>query len=161
MSPASPTVRLEAMPENEYTAHVERSTANFAKSSPRYRDWNYDEAVADVRKDYFSKIMPQGFASPGHLLYLLYEGETRIGVLHLGETPVPGSKSLYAWDFEIFEPFRGRGLGKLAMKQAAILMKERGYTRVTLNVFGQNTVARGLYESMGFEVRSVQMSKEL
>jgi ribosomal protein S18 acetylase RimI-like enzyme len=36
-----------------------------------------------------------------------------------------------------------------------------GATEIGLNVFGYNAVARGLYESLGYETTSLQMRKEL
>ncbi len=37
----------------------------------------------------------------------------------------------------------------------------RGMTSVGLNVHGQNTVARGLYDSLGYQVTAQQMKKVL
>jgi ribosomal protein S18 acetylase RimI-like enzyme len=36
-----------------------------------------------------------------------------------------------------------------------------GARRLGLNVFGTNTVTRSLYESLGYEITELQMSKEL
>jgi ribosomal protein S18 acetylase RimI-like enzyme len=38
---------------------------------------------------------------------------------------------------------------------------EHGAEEIGLNVFGQNTVARSLYESSGYEISSLQMRKWL
>ena len=45
----------------------------------------------------------------------------------------------------------------LAEEEAAA----RGMTSVGLNVHGQNTVARGLYDSLGYQVTAQQMKKVL
>jgi ribosomal protein S18 acetylase RimI-like enzyme len=37
--------------------------------------------------------------------------------------------------------------------------RQRGLDRVALNVFGRNTVARGLYRSLGYEENALAMSK--
>jgi ribosomal protein S18 acetylase RimI-like enzyme len=39
--------------------------------------------------------------------------------------------------------------------------RRRGIDRVALNVFGRNTVARRLYQSLGYEENAVAMSKNL
>ena len=39
--------------------------------------------------------------------------------------------------------------------------RSAGAIRMGLNVFGSNVVARGLYESLGYEVTALQMSKPL
>jgi ribosomal protein S18 acetylase RimI-like enzyme len=66
-----------------------------------------------------------------------------------------------AWVFEIeIEPaFRGHGYGRAAMRLAEAEARSRGMTSLGLNVHGQNTVARSLYESLGYEVTAVQMKK--
>jgi ribosomal protein S18 acetylase RimI-like enzyme len=39
--------------------------------------------------------------------------------------------------------------------------RRRGLERIHLNVFAGNTIARSLYESLGYQERSVSMSKGL
>ena len=39
--------------------------------------------------------------------------------------------------------------------------REQGATEIGLNVFGGNTVARRLYSSLGYDERSVTMSRRL
>jgi ribosomal protein S18 acetylase RimI-like enzyme len=39
--------------------------------------------------------------------------------------------------------------------------RRRGIGRLALNVFGRNTVARRLYQSLGYEENAVAMSKSL
>jgi ribosomal protein S18 acetylase RimI-like enzyme len=36
---------------------------------------------------------------------------------------------------------------------------QRGYSRIRLNVFGGNNVARNLYRSLGYEENAILMSK--
>ena len=40
-------------------------------------------------------------------------------------------------------------------------LRERGIPRIGLNVFGRNAVARHLYESVGYQISSIQMSKDI
>jgi ribosomal protein S18 acetylase RimI-like enzyme len=47
------------------------------------------------------------------------------------------------------------------MLAAEALLREEGKAAVDLNVFGFNTIARHLYESMGYEVVATQMTKKL
>ena len=53
---------------------------------------------------------------------------------------------------EIDEAHRGQGLGREAMEAAEAWTLEHGGTRISLNVFGPNIVARSLYDSLGFQV---------
>jgi ribosomal protein S18 acetylase RimI-like enzyme len=47
------------------------------------------------------------------------------------------------------------------LKLAEEFARNRGATKLELNVFGNNTVARGLYESLGYRISTVHMSKVL
>ncbi|MGZ3687249.1 MAG: GNAT family N-acetyltransferase [Bdellovibrionota bacterium] len=154
-------IRLEPMTEPEYQKYVDHSCRTFAIGSPRFRGVPLEVALVNVREEFLTKIMPQGFQTPGHLLWNIWSEETRVGYLHLGEPSKPVAKELFAWDLEIFEPFRRRGLARQTMIEAGKKLKELGYTRVGLNVFGDNKAAIALYESMGFQVTQVQMSKEI
>ncbi len=57
-----------------------------------------------------------------------------------------------AFGFDIFlDPeYRGRGLGRLVMRQGRELLKEKDIEKVVICVFHANGVARSLYESLGF-----------
>ena len=51
--------------------------------------------------------------------------------------------------------YRGRGLGRALVEAAAAEATRRGARKLSLRVLGDNTVARGLYESCGFAVEGV------
>jgi ribosomal protein S18 acetylase RimI-like enzyme len=59
------------------------------------------------------------------------------------------------------EEFRGRSYGRRAMLLAEEEATARGMTSVGLNVLGNNTVARDLYDSLGYQVTAQQMKKVL
>ena len=62
-------------------------------------------------------------------------------------------------DIEIDPEHRGRGLGRDTMLLAEEEARRLGRTRIKLNVFARNAVARALYLSLGFEEMAIQMSK--
>ena len=68
----------------------------------------------------------------------------------------PGSTTL-----TIDEAQRGKGYGKAMMLAAERELVQRGVTKLGLNVFGSNKTAIGLYERLGYEVISQQMTKPL
>jgi ribosomal protein S18 acetylase RimI-like enzyme len=65
------------------------------------------------------------------------------------------------YDVHLRENARGRGYGRAAMLLAEDEARRRGCPRLSLNVFGRNEVARGLYRSLGYEENAVAMSKSL
>jgi ribosomal protein S18 acetylase RimI-like enzyme len=101
-----------------------------------------------------------GTGAPGQFLFRIAAGKIDVGWLWLG-VPGPDPDPLMAWVFEIEiePPFRGRGYGRAAMRLAEDEARARGMTSLGLNVHGHNTVARSLYESLGYEVTAIQMKK--
>jgi ribosomal protein S18 acetylase RimI-like enzyme len=47
------------------------------------------------------------------------------------------------------------------MRAAEDYVKSQGGTKLELNVFGPNAVARGLYESLGYKTMTIGMRKDL
>ncbi len=68
-----------------------------------------------------------------------------------------------AWisKIEIAEAHRGKGLGREVMLLLEASLKAQGFKQIGLHVFGDNLVARQLYESLGYETYSIQMRKKL
>lgn len=56
---------------------------------------------------------------------------------------------IYLEDLFVFEPFRGRGLGRLLLTSLAHTAVERGYGRVEWAVLTWNTDALAFYDSIG------------
>ncbi len=120
---------------------------------------------ADARRKADSDLRAQltdGPAHAGQLIFRLIAGEQPAGWLWLA-VPVPAGDPAMAWvnNVEVDEEFRGRGYGRQAMLLAEREAAARGMTSVGLNVHGQNTVARGLYDSLGYQVTAQQMKKVL
>ncbi len=53
----------------------------------------------------------------------------------------------------ILEPWRGAGLGRILMERAIAAAREHEIVqKIELGVFSENTIARSLYDSLGFSV---------
>jgi ribosomal protein S18 acetylase RimI-like enzyme len=109
-----------------------------------------------------ARAFPRGLESPGQLLYRLVAGEEPVGWLWLA-VPHSDNEPEMAWvnDVEIDAGFRGRGFGRQAMLLAEQEARKRGMTSLGLNVHGQNTVARALYHSLGYQIMTQQLKKPL
>ena len=64
--------------------------------------------------------------------------EEPIGTLWMGRPFSGDADTWYIFDIEIAKELRGRGFGRAAMEAAEAWTRERGGTRVALNVFGPN-----------------------
>jgi len=112
----------------------------------------------------FDELLPGGSTTPGHRLLFAEDvasGE-RIGWLWIAERDSDGGGNV-AWIYDIVvdEALRGKGYGRALMAQAEIQAKEMGLGRIALNVFGDNLVARSLYETSGYRETARQMAKDL
>lgn len=59
-------------------------------------------------------------------------------------------KLLNIHDFAVLERFRGLGLSQRMLGELALLAKERGCAKLTLEVLTGNLAAKGAYEKFGF-----------
>ena len=102
--------------------------------------------------------MASGPSAGQHIFDVLRDGEI-VGTLWLGHQP--GQKEWFIYDIVINEEHRGAGLGRATMLAAEEYVKSQSATRLGLNVFGPNTIARRLYESLDYQVMSISMYRDL
>ena len=109
----------------------------------------------------FALHFPSGKLREHHLAYDVFADDEIVGYVWIGPQVDSKFDKWWVWDVEIFEPFRRRGYGRDAMILAEQKAKSAGAVELGLNVFGYNTGARSLYESMGYEPTSIRMTKIL
>ncbi|MFD0786162.1 GNAT family N-acetyltransferase, partial [Micromonospora azadirachtae] len=72
-----------------------------------------------------------------------------------------GSGRAWIHNIEVHPEHRGRGHARRMIQLVEAELAGLGVTELGLNVFGSNTVAIGLYQSLGFQVAAQQMTKRL
>ena len=72
-----------------------------------------------------------------------------------------GSRRAWIHNIEVHPAHRGRGYARRMIQLIEAELAQIGVPELGLNVFGTNTVAIGLYESLGFEVTAQQMAKRI
>ena len=96
----------------------------------------------------------------GQFVFLVTEDGLPVGSVWIGAGD--GAPDVwFLWSIEIDVAARGHGLGRHAVRLAEDFARKGGATKLELNVFGNNSVARGLYESLGYRITTLQMSKVL
>ncbi len=90
------------------------------------------------------------------------EGEN-VGHIWLGEVrdSYTGARRGYVYDLYVAPDWRGRGLGRALLAEAERRCRARGLKELGLTVSVTNLPARRLYESAGFAVERLLMSKRL
>ena len=94
----------------------------------------------------------------GQFILDVLRGDEKVGTLWLAAKT---ATDWWIYDIVVDPEFRGTGLGRPTLRAAEEFVRSRGGTRLGLNVFGPNKVARHLYDAVGYEVVSTQMLKDL
>ncbi len=109
-----------------------------------------------------AELLTAGLDTPGQLIFRVEADGQPVGWLWFALQQPQREKGVgFIFDISIDEALRGHGYGRAAMQAAEKEARRRGLKALALNVFGQNSVARGLYASLGYAETSVQMRKEL
>ncbi|OPF79946.1 N-acetyltransferase [Streptomyces antioxidans] len=112
-----------------------------------------------------ASLLPQGPDTPAALLRVLAHGGTDVGTIWIalreGEPDAAESGEAYVYAVEVAEEHRGHGHGRTLMLAAERASLASGARSLGLYVFGDNTPALRLYESLGYESTEYQLYKPL
>jgi GNAT superfamily N-acetyltransferase len=147
--------------QDEFEQWRPRQEAAYAREIAASGAMSAAAAAEKARLD-TARRFSSGLGSPGQVLFRLMAGDQPVGWLWLN-VPVIGGDPLMAWvnDVEVDPGYRGHAYGRAAMLLAEREARARGMTSLGLNVHGQNTAARSLYDSLGYQVMTQQMRKPL
>ena len=110
----------------------------------------------------FDSSFPDGAPAPGHAVFdVIDEAGDAVGFLWIGTDTSDDPAAWWVWNIEIDADKRGRGYGRRTMVLGEEYARSQGATTLGLNVFGTNTTARRLYETLGYETTALQMRKPL
>ena len=117
----------------------------------------------------FEKFFPGGAALPTHRIFDILAdagtdggaGPVVVGYLWIGPQDDADPAAWWVWGVEIFEQHRRRGHARAALLLGEDVARSLGATSLGLNVFGFNSGAKELYESLGYAPTAIQMKKPL
>ena len=155
-------VCLIPMTEDGFNAYIERGTINYAEENARAGYWPTAEALGKSHQAY-EKLLPEGMATEGHYFYSIEEVKhgRKVGILWLAVRRGTARPSGFVYDLSIDERFRRRGYATQAMRVLEGKARELGLEAIALHVFTHNPAAVGLYKNLGYDVKSINMVKEL
>lgn len=155
-------VVLRPMHAEEYVAWLPTSIEEYAAEHARAGSRLASKAL-EMAHEEFQKLLPDGLATAEHhLLVGLTDAGERVGFLWLRIPPVgSGQTDAFIYNVEVDPDKRGKGYGRGLMVAAESYARDQGSTALRLHVFGHNTVARSLYENLGYETTNVNMMKPL
>jgi ribosomal protein S18 acetylase RimI-like enzyme len=153
-------VTLRPMTAEEYDAWLPGVVEDYAGDHVRMGSRPAEGAVETAQKE-FDGLLPQGRDTVGHHLLVATDDDDPVGVLWLHLPVEEAEPRAFAYYVEVDKAKRGRGYGRSIMLAAESFAREHGATTIRLHVFGDNTVARRLYQRLGYQVTNVQMAKSL
>jgi ribosomal protein S18 acetylase RimI-like enzyme len=119
-----------------------------------------DEASLNIEQNE-KALFVNGAPNDDQRFFDVMDDETKVGTLWLATREERSAGEWYVYDIVIDEEFRGKGFGRSTMQAAEDYVKSHGGTKLGLNVFGTNAVARGLYESLDYKTMTIGMRKDL
>ena len=155
-------IELVPMTEKEFEVFLGHSIEDYAEDNVRAGAWSKTEALARSRREHRT-LLRDGLRSKYHHLYTIREsdGGEAVGVLWFRANLDSATPSGFIFDIEIDEPHRRKGYGREAMQQLEEIARKMGLRGLELHVFAFNEGARTLYESLGYTVTGLNMSKRL
>jgi ribosomal protein S18 acetylase RimI-like enzyme len=120
------------------------------------------EAADRLAWDSLEQAFPEGAITAAHAVFdLVHEDDGIVGYLWIGRDNSGDGASWWVWDVVVEPEHRGKGYGRVAMQLAEDHARANGASTLGLSVFGHNKAARGLYESVGYEITTIKMRKQL
>jgi len=153
------TVTLQAMPPDEIGPWLEQSKADHI--ADRVDTGEDPETARRITTEVGERLFPGGVPAAGQFVFVVAEDGLPAGSVWIGPGQDGPPDVWFLWSIEIDVAARGHGLGRQAVRLAEEFARKSGAAKLDLNVFGNNTVARGLYESLGYRILTIQMSKVL
>lgn len=154
-------VDLRPMTVEEYDSWYPVAVSDYAEDHIKAGSMPADTAHELAAKQ-FAELFSEGLATPAqHLMTGEVDGQ-RVGILWLNiRTSGGGLVEAFVYGVEVDADQRGKGYGRGIMVAAQTLAREHGAKTIKLHVFGDNTVARGLYDSLGYVATNIGMAKPL
>ena len=152
-------VELKELLPDEITPYFEDLWRDYRAEfiAAGFSEENADESVENSKKSYF----PNQKLAPGNFIFYADDSGEKVGKLWLNSVEREGNTEWSIYDIETFGTFRGKGFGRKIMMAAEDYVRAAGGDSISLSVFGNNHVARKLYESLEYETIRVGMKKKL
>lgn len=150
------------MTADEYADYRVRSQREYAQQIADSGQLDLEAAVQRSAVE-FAQLLPDGLDSPGMHLWTAEAGDPAepVGLGWLELRRRTSGVSAWIYDIHVAAARRGTGLGRGIMEALHEAARELGATSISLNVFGHNAAAIGLYDSLGYAVTAQQMKREL
>ncbi|GAB1470541.1 GNAT family N-acetyltransferase [Chloroflexota bacterium] len=155
-------VRLVPMTESEFEIYLQHAIEDYAQDHIQAGNWDSSDALQKAEKE-FLDLLPNGVTSKEQHLFSIEEGPTgvKIGLIWFADKSQESHPIAFIYDFLIYEEYRNKGYGKQTLLALEEEVKKLGIETISLHVFGHNKNAIHLYQTAGYEITNLHMSKKL
>lgn len=152
----TPLVTLRPITDTEFASWRDRAAASFAAGIGPAQGLDPAGALEFAYRE-TDRLLPEGAGTENHLIWLACAGGEPVGSLWINTR----TRGAFIYGIEVDADHRGKGYGRAIMLAGEDECRRLGFSQLDLNVFGDNSTAIRLYESLGYTVTSQQMRKEL
>lgn len=152
-------MQMKKMEQKEFEVFQQYTTSEYAQMFATEHDVPMEKALEAAKRD-VTNYLPEGKNTKDHYFFDLISDQKSCGYLWFGVREQTGTKKIFIFDILVHESARGKGCGKFMLAWLESEAKLMGLNEIYLHVFAKNTVARGLYESTGFQVTNLYMAKK-
>ncbi|SFD40565.1 Protein N-acetyltransferase, RimJ/RimL family [Lentibacillus persicus] len=154
------TITFQPMDEEQFNAYYATKLHAYAREHVKAGNWDKGEALEKAEKQ-FKLLLPEGVETEDHHLFIIKNDDESIGTIWLYVKQTGQDKQAFIYDVELDENQRGKGYGTRTMAALEEYAKSQSISRIGLHVFAHNERALKLYQKMGYETKSYQMSKTI
>lgn len=155
-------ISFRPMTKYEYPAYVEYFVNDYACEIESNYGLSLHNSLARAKQE-IAEMLPAGINTLGQVLMSIVVQSDKANnyVGYLWYKPDFTERIVFIYDFHIFYSSQGLGLGKQSLRAFEEYLQEKGFKEIRLRVAGDNARARHVYETSGFEVTGINMSKSI
>jgi GNAT superfamily N-acetyltransferase len=153
---STPSISLRTPTAEEYAGWMTRGCEGYAADIGPARDLDPATALETAYRE-FGALLTDGLETENQLVWVACHDSEPVGSLWI--STLKATPFIYL--VEVVAEQRGKGYGRAIMLAGEEECRRRGYTHLALNVFGDNSTAIGLYNSLGYVVVTQEMRKAL
>lgn len=143
---------FKRMNNDEFSVYSKWSTKAYAEHLIKSGDERFMWKAKREAKAEFNDIFPNGADSADNYLYIVMnEKNEKIGVIGYQKSPFE-ENAAFVTENVIKEEYRGKGYGKSVFVKLQEDAREKGFSKMVLNVFKHTPVSYAMYEKNGFKV---------
>ncbi|CAH6050080.1 putative N-acetyltransferase YycN, partial [Citrobacter koseri] len=155
-------ISFRMMTKDEYPAYLEYFVNDYAYEIESNYGASLRDSLARAKQE-ISEMLPDGVNTHGQVLMCIVAQSDKANnhVGYLWYKPDSTKRTVFIYDFHIFNSSQGLGLGKQSLRAFEEYLQAKGFKEIRLRVAGDNARARHVYETSGFRVTGINMSKSI